>query len=90
MEMVNIQNAKTHLSRLVDQAAAGAEIVIAKAGKPLVKLTPFHPNSNARTLGALQGQVQESHDCWTSDPELDAAFYGDDAEPALRIAEDAP
>ena len=37
---VNIYDAKTHLSRLVDQAAAGEDIVIARAGKPMVRLVP--------------------------------------------------
>ena len=90
MEMINIQHAKTHLSRLVDQAAAGAEIVIAKAGKPLVKLTPFHAQPNQRTLGALAGQVHESDDCWEPDTELEAAFYGDSPELPARVAEEAP
>ena len=41
MRTVNIRAAKTHLSRLVDEVAAGEEIVIAKAGKPLARLVPF-------------------------------------------------
>ena len=41
MRTVNIHAAKTHLSRLVDEVAAGEEIVIAKAGKPLARLVPY-------------------------------------------------
>ena len=44
MSTVNIYEAKTQLSRLVDRAAAGEEIVIARAGKPLVRLVPVEPN----------------------------------------------
>lgn len=42
-ETVNLYAAKTHLSSLVDRAAAGEEIVIAKAGKPKAKLVPYRP-----------------------------------------------
>ena len=45
MKQVNLYEAKTHLSTLVDEAAAGEEIVIAKNGKPLAKLTMLTPNS---------------------------------------------
>ena len=54
---VNIYEAKTHLSRLVDRAAAGEEIVIAKAGKAVAKLVPFETGS-PRTLGVWRGRVQ--------------------------------
>jgi prevent-host-death family protein len=55
MRTVNVHAAKTHFSRLVDQAAAGEEIIIAKAGKPVAKLVPLtspHDRSKRR-LGAL-------------------------------------
>lgn len=42
MQTINIHEAKTHLSRLVDQAAKGESFVIAKAGKPLVKVVPLN------------------------------------------------
>lgn len=41
MKFINIQQAKTHLSRLLEEAVAGEEIVIAKAGRPYVRLVPF-------------------------------------------------
>ena len=53
MTIVNIHQAKTHLSRLLEQAAAGEEIVIARAGKPIAKLVPV--GSMRRTLGGLEG-----------------------------------
>ena len=53
---VNIHEAKTHLSRLVDQAAKGREFVIAKAGKPMVRVVPLEAAPTVRTLGFLAGQ----------------------------------
>ena len=57
MEVVNIHAAKTHLSRLVDQAAAGEEIVIARAGRPVARLVPLLPAKPKRVLGLLAGTL---------------------------------
>ncbi len=59
MQTVNLHAAKTHFSRLVDEAAAGEEIIIAKAGKPMAKLTPLTaPEAKPkRTLGMLEGRA---------------------------------
>jgi prevent-host-death family protein len=57
MRTVNIHAAKTHLSRLVEDAAAGEEIVIAKAGKPLARLCPLAPVPKKRVLGRLRGKL---------------------------------
>jgi prevent-host-death family protein len=55
MRSVNIHEAKTHLSRLVDQAAKGEPFIIAKAGKPMVKVVPIAPEPEAAGwLGALR------------------------------------
>lgn len=58
MRTINIHDAKTHLSRLVDQAAKGESFIIAKAGKPLVKVTPLDTPTGAqiKRLGFLSGQ----------------------------------
>ncbi len=53
---VNIHEAKTHLSRLVDQAAKGQEFVIAKAGKPMVRVVPITAPPALRALGFLAGK----------------------------------
>jgi prevent-host-death family protein len=50
-DTVNLYNAKTNLSKLVDRAAAGEEIVIAKAGKPKAKLVPYQPPRKKRSFG---------------------------------------
>ena len=52
---VNLHDAKTHLSRYVDQALAGEEVVIARAGKPLVRLMPVVADPPPRRLGFLAG-----------------------------------
>jgi prevent-host-death family protein len=59
MRTVNIHEAKTQLSRLVDQAAHGEAFIIAKAGKPLVKVTPLDTPGPAqmRRLGFMTGQI---------------------------------
>ncbi|HVN69544.1 MAG TPA: type II toxin-antitoxin system prevent-host-death family antitoxin [Candidatus Binatia bacterium] len=56
--MVNIHQAKTQLSKLVDEAAAGREIVIAKAGKPTAKLVPLNHGRKNRKLGILKGKLR--------------------------------
>jgi prevent-host-death family protein len=59
MKTVNIHYARTHLSRLVEQAAQGEPFVIAKAGKPLVKVTSLGPldAGEVRRLGFMAGQI---------------------------------
>jgi len=85
---VNIHFAKTHLSKLVEEAMGGEAILIAKAGHPMVRLVPVRESKELRPAGALAGQVSESPDCWDDDPELTSLFYpAADAPPALRVAE---
>ncbi len=62
MVMVNMHEAKTHLSRFVEQAAAGEEIIIAKAGKPVAKLVPLGTASARRTLGMFKGKLNVPDD----------------------------
>jgi len=57
MRTINIHAAKTHLSRLVEAAAAGEEIVIAKAGKPVARLCPLPQPKPKRELGRLRGKL---------------------------------
>lgn len=59
--MVNVHEAKTHLSRLLEQVARGDEIVIAKAGKPIARLTAVAA-PGMRTLGADRGRVFVAED----------------------------
>ena len=59
MRVVNIHEAKTHLSRLIEQAAKGEPFIIAKAGKPVVKVTAVEPPTArpARRIGFMIGQI---------------------------------
>lgn len=85
-EQINIQAAKTHLSRIVEKVAAGEEVIIAKAGKPMAKLVPYVPARKPRVGGQFAGQIWESPDCWEPDEELIKSFYessifpGDDGQ----------
>lgn len=72
MKTVNIHEAKTHLSRLVEEALAGETVVIGKAGKPLVVLTPYAPPARNRIGGQLRGQIVEAADCWSANELADA------------------
>ena len=62
MRTINIHAAKTHLSRLVDDAAGGEEIIIAKAGKPVARLVPLADARPKRRLGGLAGKVRIPED----------------------------
>ena len=57
--VVNVHDAKTHLSRLLDRAAAGEEIVIGRAGKPVARLVPLERKRPVR-FGLLKGQIDMS------------------------------
>jgi prevent-host-death family protein len=57
MKTVNIHAAKTQLSRLVEDAAGGEEIIIAKSGKPIARLCPLAPPPKRRVLGTLNGKI---------------------------------
>ena len=75
--MINIQAAKTHLSRIVDEVGNGEEIVLAKAGKPLVRLVPYAAPGKPRKPGIFSGQAWEAQDCWASDDGgLEASIEG--------------
>lgn len=58
-EIINVHDAKTHLSKLLDKAHAGEEIVLSKAGKPYARLVPLRP-ADKRRLGFIKGKVDES------------------------------
>ena len=62
MESVNIHQAKTNLSRLIERVQSGEVIVISKAGKPVAKLSPLEPVAKPRTVGLLKGKLKLSED----------------------------
>ena len=78
MRTVNIHEAKTHLSRLVERAAQGEPFIIAKAGKPLVKVVPLDAPAAAekKRLGFMPGiRVPDDFDTMFS-KEIEEMFYG--------------
>ncbi|MGF6266766.1 prevent-host-death family protein [Paraburkholderia youngii] len=77
MQPVNIHEAKTQFSRLVDAAASGEEIVIAKAGKPAARLVPMEHARAVRRFGGLKGKVRIADDFDAPLPDdVIAAFEG--------------
>lgn len=58
MIQFNIHEAKTQLSRIIEQACQGEDIVIARAGKPVVRIVPIAPRPSCRQFGALRGKAQ--------------------------------
>ena len=82
MRQVNIHSAKTHLSRLIDEALAGEAIIIARRGKALVRLTPIEASGQRRTLGKDQGKIVMADDFDAPMPEFEALIYGGAVHPA--------
>ncbi len=77
MGTVNIHEAKTHLSKLIEKAVAGEDVIIAKAGKPLVRLTALEPPPRKSRIGFLKGQVTVPEDFDTMfQEEIEEMFYG--------------
>ncbi len=62
MKVVNVHEAKTHLSRLLKSVAEGEEIIIAKAGKPIARLAPVAGRSRRRVLGTDKGRFAVPED----------------------------
>ncbi len=60
--MVNVHEAKTHLSRLLERVAGGEEIVLAKAGNPIARLIPYVPEVIERKPGSARGDVWVGED----------------------------
>ncbi len=74
MHTVNIHEAKTHLSKLLEEVSQGREVVIAKSGKPMAKLTGINPAKPIRKPGFLKGKIRiaEDFDAPLPDDILDA------------------
>lgn len=79
METVNIHEAKTQLSKLVDQAVKGKPFVIAKAGKPLVKVTALDAPIKPKRIGFLEGEISVPDDFDSMGAAEIAALFGTDA-----------
>lgn len=78
MRTVNVHEAKTHLSRLLEEVEAGQEVVIARAGRPVARLVPLQAARPPRQLGILAGRTTVPDD-WDAPLPADAlaAFGGE-------------
>ena len=74
---VNVHEAKTHLSRLLEAVEAGEDVVIARAGKPIARLVPVAARTEPRIPGSWRGRVFIADDFDETPEELIAAFHGD-------------
>lgn len=78
MKVTNIHEAKTHFSKLVERAAAGEEIIIGKAGKPVARLGPYAaPARPKRKPGSLKGKIRILPGFDEMDKELEKLFSGE-------------
>ena len=78
MLTVNIYNAKTNLSKLIEQVLDGKEVVIAKAGKPVARLVSYKEEKKPRKPGAWKGKVWISDDFNDESDEINKLFYGEE------------
>ncbi|MEK7559017.1 MAG: type II toxin-antitoxin system Phd/YefM family antitoxin [Patescibacteria group bacterium] len=76
MQIINIHQAKTNLSKLIEQVAAGENVIIAKAGKPVAKLIGYKKPLKPRKPGLLKGKIFMPDNFTDEDPEINKMFYG--------------
>ena len=81
METIEIRDAQAQLARLLKRVAAGEEIVIAKAGKPVARLVPYGKSPPKRKPGSMKGKIWISPDFDKVDKEIEALFYDGPIEP---------
>jgi prevent-host-death family protein len=72
---VNIHEAKTHFSRLLERVAMGEEVIIAKAGTPVAKLVPVKKAPKKRVFGNAKGDFTVPGDFNDPDPDIEDLFY---------------
>jgi prevent-host-death family protein len=72
---VNIHEAKTHFSRLLERVAMGEEVIIAKAGTPVAKLVPLKTMPKKRVFGSAKGDFTVPDDFNDPDPDIEDLFY---------------
>jgi prevent-host-death family protein len=72
---VNIHEAKTHLSKLLERVVLGEEVIIAKAGTPVAKLVPVNSKKREFRFGSAKGEFVVPDDFNEPDPEIEELFY---------------
>jgi len=75
MQVLTIHKAKTHLSNLIKKVEEGEDVIICKAGKPIVRLIKFNKILTSRKAGICKGEVEISNDFDELPPELLSKFY---------------
>src|SRR5258708_38391508 len=82
---VNIHEAKTHLSRLLERVAMGEEVIIAKAGTPVAKLVPVHARPKKRMLGSAKGKFTVPEDFNDPLPKESGELFYEGGRSAIHI-----
>ena len=72
---VQLAEAKTHFSRLLERVALGEEVIIAKAGTPVAKLVPLKKTAKKRVFGSAKGEFSVPDNFNDPDPEIEDLFY---------------
>ena len=75
MQIYNIHEAKTNLSKLIEKTLKGEEVIIAKAGKPMIKLSAYKEKLKLRNFGLWKGKVWIPDDFDDEDEEINKLFY---------------
>ena len=75
MQIFNVHEAKTNLSKLIEATLHGQDIIIAKAGKPVVKMVAYKKEQKPRKPGLLKGKIEIPDDFTDEDPEINKLFY---------------
>ncbi|MDP1831676.1 MAG: type II toxin-antitoxin system Phd/YefM family antitoxin [Geothrix sp.] len=76
-KIVNIYEAKTQLSALIDLAVSGDDVILARNGKPQARITSLLPPKGKITYGLLKGKFTVPDDFDAPNPDIEALFYGD-------------
>ena len=77
MQIVNIHDAKTNLSKLIEKVLAGEDVTLAKAGKPVAKIVAYKEKVKPRKSGLLKGKIWIPDDFNEEDKEINKMFYGE-------------
>lgn len=80
MQIVNIHQAKTNLSKLIEKTSKGEEVIIAKAGKPVARLSAYKEKLKPRKPGLLKGKIWVPDNFDEEDEEINEMFYGKDSK----------
>jgi prevent-host-death family protein len=85
MRQVNVFEAKTHFSKLLERVEAGEEIIVARSGKPIARLVKIdHQTPLKRKPGRLRGRIRGAASLLDPDPDLERAFNEGSLEPKQR------